>query len=109
MQLIEFGAPLEMLVVPSIGSMAMSNWNPGAELFAFENARCLVLDSFADHDFAANVHQIEHAAHRVARSRVGCFLIAPTKPAQRVEGCRFRRAHKIELNDALDVMIMLSM
>ena len=33
MQLIEFGAPLEMLVVPSIGSMAMSNCGePGIQV-----------------------------------------------------------------------------
>ena len=47
--------------------------------------------------------------HRVARSRVGCFLIAATEPAQGIERRRFRRAHKIELNDALDVVIILSM
>src|SRR5437879_2477106 len=33
MQLMEFGAPLEMLVVPSIGSMAMSNGGaPGTQV-----------------------------------------------------------------------------
>ena len=32
-QLMEFGAPLEMLVVPSIGSIAMSNWGvPGSQV-----------------------------------------------------------------------------
>ena len=34
---------------------------------------------------------IEHAVHRVARRRIG----------------RFRRPHKIELHDALDVLIIL--
>src|SRR5205823_944923 len=82
-------------------------WNPGAELFAFENARRFVLDSLTDHDFAADVHQIEHAAHRVAGSCVGCFLVAPTKPAQRIQCSRLGGANKIELNDSLDVPIIL--
>ena len=50
MQLIEFGAPFEMLVVPSIGSIAMSNWGvpgqPRPELFAFKYPRGVVLDPF---------------------------------------------------------------
>ena len=44
---------------------------PGAELFAFENSGRVVLDPFADHDFAADVHEIEHAAHRVAGGGIG--------------------------------------
>ena len=113
MQLIEFGAPLEIFVVPSIGSIAMSNCGapgqPRAELFAFENAGRVVLDSFADHDFAADVHEIEHAAHGVAGGRVGFFLVAAAEPGQGVEGGGFGRPHEIELNDALDVLVILSM
>ena len=75
MQAIEFGVPFEMLVVPSIGSSAMSKSrrtrHPGPEMFAFENSRRVVLDPLADHDFAADVHQIEHPADRIARRRVG--------------------------------------
>ena len=107
----EFGAPLEMLVVPSIGSMRdielRRTWNPRAELFAFENSRRIVLDAFADHDLAADVHQIEHAAHGVAGGCVRRFLVAAPEPAQRIQRRRFRRAHKIELDDALDVVIIL--
>ena len=49
---------------------------PGAELFAFENSRRFILDSLADHNFAANVHEIEHAAHGVAGRRIRCLLVA---------------------------------
>src|SRR5262249_31668965 len=80
---------------------------PRAELFAFENARRFILDSFTDHDFAADVYEIEHAAHRVASSRIGCFLIATTEPTKGIERRGFGRAHKIDLNDALDVLIIL--
>ena len=79
--------------------------NPGAELFAFENSRRIVLDPFADDYLAADVHQIEHAAHGVARSRVGRFLVAASEPAQRIKRGRFGRAHEIELNNALDVVV----
>src|SRR5216117_34000 len=82
-------------------------WNPGAELFAFENSGRVILDSLADHDFAADVHEIEHAAHRVAGSCVGCFLVAPTKPAQRIQCGSLGGANKVELDDALDVPIIL--
>ena len=86
MQLIEFGAPFEMLVVPSIGSSAISNCGepgqPRPELFAFENAGRVVLDSLADHDLAADVHEIEHPAHRIAGRRVGFFLFAAPEPGQ---------------------------
>jgi len=76
-------------------------------LFAFENARRIVLDAFADDDLAADVHEIEHAAHGVAGGSVRRFLVASPEPAQRIERRRFRRAHKIELNDALDILIIL--
>jgi len=76
-------------------------------LFAFENARRFILDSFANHDLAADVHQIKHAAHRIASRRVGCFLVTAAEPAKGIERRRFRRAHKIELDDALDVLIIL--
>src|SRR3982751_4876472 len=48
---------------------------------------------------------MEHAAHGIARRRVGRFLVTPPEPAQRVERGRFGRAHEIELNDAFDVVI----
>ena len=80
---------------------------PCAELFAFENSRRVVLDSIADNNFAADVHEIEHAAHGVAGCRVRCLLVATPQPAQRIEGRRFRRADKIELNDAFDIVIFL--
>ena len=80
---------------------------PRAELFAFKNSRRVVLDSFADDDFAADVHQVEHAAHGVAGGGVGFFLFAAAEPAQRVQRSRFSRPDKVELNDALDVGIIL--
>ena len=79
---------------------------PGAELLAFKNSGGVVFDSFADHHFTADVHQIEHAAHGIARRCVGGFLVAAPEPAQRIEGGRFGRAHEIELNDPLDVVII---
>ena len=45
-------------------------------MFAFENSRRVIFDPFADHDFAADVHEVEHAAHCVAGRRVGFFLFA---------------------------------
>ena len=56
--------------------------NPCPELFALENAGRFVLDPFANDDFPADVHQIEHAAHGIARRRVGGFLVAAPEPAQ---------------------------
>src|SRR5262249_34701267 len=55
---------------------------PGAELFAFENPRRVILDSLADHHFTADVHQIEHAADSVAGCGVSRFLVAPSEPPQ---------------------------
>src|ERR1043166_3892493 len=49
---------------------------PGAELFSFENARRFVLHPFADHDFAADVYELDHAAYRVARAPLSRFLLA---------------------------------
>ena len=89
----------------------MSNWRrtrqPGPELFAFENAGRVILDPLADHDLAADVHQIEHPAHRVAGRRVGFFLFAAAEPGKRIQRRRLGRAHEIELDDALDVVIIL--
>src|SRR5207244_6742936 len=79
--------------------------NPGAELFAFKNTGGFVFDSFADDDFAANVHQIEHTAHRIARRRIGRFFVAASEPSERIERSGFGGAHEIELNDAFDVVI----
>jgi len=80
MQLIEFGAPLEMLVVPSIGSMAISNCGePGIQV---PSCSPLKMPGASNDDFAADIHQIEHAAHGVAGSRVGRFLVAASEPAQ---------------------------
>ena len=111
MQVIELGAPLAMFVVPSIGSSAMSNCGapgqPHPELFALENTGRVVLDPFADHDFAADVHQVEHPANRIAGRSVGFFFFATAKPGKRVERGRFRRADEIELNDPLDVVVIL--
>ena len=81
--------------------------NPSPELFAFENSRRFVLHSFANNDLAADVHEIEHAAHGVARGSVRCFLVTAPQPSQRVQRGRFRSTHKIELNHALDVLIIL--
>ena len=50
--------------------------HPCAELFAFENAGRIILDPLADDDFAADVHKIEHAPHRIARGFVRFFLFA---------------------------------
>ncbi len=55
--------------------------NPSSELFAFEDTRRFVFYSFADHHLAADVHEIEHAAHGVARRRIGRFLVAAPEPA----------------------------
>ncbi len=81
--------------------------DPRAQLFPFENARRFVLHPFANDDLAADVHQIEHAAHGVARRGVGGLLVAAPEPAQRIQRRRFGRAHKIELDDALDVLVIL--
>ena len=81
--------------------------DPGAELLAFENSGRFVLDAFANDDFAADIHQIEHAAHGVAGRRVGRFLVAASEPAQRIQCSRLGRANKVELDDSLDVPIIL--
>ncbi len=78
---------------------------PGAELFALENSGGVVLYAFADHDLAANVHEIEHSAHRVAGGGIGGFLVAAAKPAERVQRRGLSRADEIELNNAFDVVI----
>ena len=56
--------------------------NPRPEMFAFKNAGRFVLDAFANDDFAANIHEIEHAAHGVAGRRIGRFLVAAPEPPQ---------------------------
>ena len=80
--------------------------NPCSKLFTFENTGCFVLDSFANDDFAADVHEIEHAAHGVAGRCVGGFLVAAPEPSERIQGSGFRRAHKIQLDDSLDVLVI---
>jgi hypothetical protein len=76
-------------------------------LFAFEDSGRFVLHAFADHDFTANVHEIEHSAHRIACRRIGCLLVTATQPAQRIQCSRLGRANEIELNDPLDIPIIL--
>src|SRR4030095_14562344 len=80
---------------------------PHPELFAFENTGRIVLDPFADHDFAADVHQIEHPANRIAGRVVGFFFFTTTEPGKRVERGRFRRADEIELDNPLYVVVIL--
>ena len=50
---------------------------PHPELLALENTWGVVLDPFADHDLAADVHKVEHPADRVAGGGIGFFLFAP--------------------------------
>src|SRR5262249_21395751 len=83
------------------------SWHPRPKLFAFKDARCFVFHSLTDDDFAADVHKFEHAAHGVAGRRVCRFLVTAPEPAQRVQRRGFSRAHEIELNDSLDVLIIL--
>jgi hypothetical protein len=47
-------------------------------LFTFKNAGRVILDPFADHHLTADVHQVEHPAHCVARRLVRLFLFAAT-------------------------------
>ena len=107
MQLMAFGRPRPTFVVPSTGSRAISNRGasaaPGADAFALEQPRRLVLDALADDDFAANIHQIEHAANRIAGRGIGGFLIPLADPLHAIEGGNFRGAKKIELVQALNV------
>ncbi len=77
-------------------------------MFAFENAGRVVLDPFADHDLAADVHEIEHPADGVARGRVGQFLLAAAEPLERIQGRGFAGADKIEFDDAFDVVVFLA-
>jgi hypothetical protein len=51
-------------------------------LLAFKNARRVVLDPFTDDDLAADVHEIEHPAHRVARRLVRFFFFTAPEPGQ---------------------------
>ena len=100
MQVIEFGAPLAMLVVPSIGSSAMSNCGapgihvPSCSPLKMPGASSLM--PFADHDFAADVHEIEHPANRVAGGGIGGFLFAAAEPVEGVERGGFGGADEIE-------------
>ena len=80
---------------------------PHAELFAFENAGRVVLDPFADHDFAADVHEVEHPANRIAGRGVGLLFFAAPEPRKRIERGRFSGPDEIELDDALDVVVIL--
>ena len=80
---------------------------PRAELFAFENARCVVLDPFADHDLAADVHQVEHPANGIAGRRVGFFLFAAAEPVEGIERGGLRGPDEIEFDDPLDVVVIL--
>ena len=100
-----------MLVVPSMGSSAMSNFTrarpPRAEVFALEDARGLVLDPLADDDLAADVDEVEHPAHGVAGGLVGEFFFSLAEPLDRVERGGLGRAHEVELDDALDVIVLL--
>ncbi len=80
---------------------------PHPELFAFENTGRVVLDPFADHDFAADVHEVEHPADRVAGGVVGFFFFAAAEPGKGIERGGFRCADEIEFDDALDVVVVL--
>src|SRR5436305_14981575 len=80
---------------------------PGAEMFAFKNARRVILDSFTDYHFAANVDEVEHAADGVTCCLIRCFLVAASEPAQGVQRCCFSCTDKIQLDDSLDVPIIL--
>jgi hypothetical protein len=76
-------------------------------LFAFKNARGVVLDSLADHDFAANIHEVEHAADRIAGRGIGLFLFAAPEPGQGIERRCLRRPNEIQFDDSLDVVVIL--
>ena len=54
---------------------------PRPQLFAFKNSRRVVLDALADDDLAADVHEIEHSAHGIARRVIGFFFFAASEPA----------------------------
>jgi len=76
---------------------------PRAELLAEKNARRVVLDAFADHDFSGDIHEIEHTVDRVASRRVRRFLLSATKPMDDIERRIFRRTHKLKFDRPLGV------
>ena len=53
-----------------------------ADAFADEKSGCFILDSLADHDFAADVHHVEHTTNRVTRVVVGRFLDSIADPCR---------------------------
>jgi hypothetical protein len=76
-------------------------------LFAFKNSGRVILDSFTDDDLTADIHEIEHAPNGVAGGGIGRFLVATSQPFQGIERGGFGRAQEIDLDDALDVVIIL--
>src|SRR5207248_10536576 len=76
-------------------------------LFPFENSWRVILDSFTDDDLTGYIHEIERAPNGVAGGRIGGLLVAPAKRFQGVERGGFGGAQEIDLDDALDIVIIL--
>ena len=79
-------------------------FDPGADAFPFEDAGRVVLDALTDHDLAADVHQIEHAAHGIAGGGIGGFLVTFADPLHDIERCDFRSAEKVKFEEPLHVI-----
>ena len=78
---------------------------PGAELVADENARGVVLDAFADHAFAADVHVFEHAQNGAAGGVIGGFFGVAAEPRQAGERGVFGGADELELERTFRVAL----
>src|SRR5262249_48665974 len=78
---------------------------PLAELLPLEEAGGVVLDPLPDDDLAADRHEVEHAADRIAGGAVGQFFLAPAQPGKRAERRRLGRPHEVEFADPLDIAV----
>ena len=81
---------------------------PGAEFVADEDARGVVLDAFADHALAADVHVFEHAEDGAAGGIVGGFFGVATEPREAGEGGVLGGADEFKLQGTLGVALKVA-
>ena len=102
------GRPLEVSVVPSIGSTAMAAGSePSRQVPTFSSTKmpgASSLQTFADAHEAFEVDQAEHAAHGVGGGAVGLVLVALAEVFPGGERGVLGAADEVEVDDAFGVV-----
>ena len=72
-------------------------------MFADKDARGVVLDAFANDDFATHIEQVKDAIDRIARGRVRQLFLSSAQPLASLQRSVLCGANEFKLDQAFEI------